>query len=322
MHQRRHHRHGQPERDRLTHRPERRRHRSRVPRAAENDAFTVPSGFGTLAAAAVGTGTGFSTGAYKTTCGHAQATTAFNLAANGVAWGAIGIEVQALAPPCATIAATGFGNNATVTTAASFTPVAGATYLIFAAHTSSSGDSASVASSALTGITAVATNRLGDGISWQFAWVATGTSTAGTATVTFAKATTKTSESDGIIEVVLLSGVSPTTPYVGAGTATASATAAKQLIATLAGPQSSSDGELVFVYAAGDLGATDTGWATPGFATLAGSYARSTAADTGYGTLVGMSSSAASSATYGASANWPASNGDKYGTIAFELIHD
>lgn len=289
--------------------------------AAKNNAFAVPAGFGTLAAGAVGTGAGFSTGAYDTTCGQAQASAAFNLAANGVAWGAIGIEVQALAPPCATIAATGFGNNATVTTAAGFTPVPGATYLIFAAHTSSSGDSASIASSALTAITAVATNTLGDGTSWQFAWVATGTSTAGTATVTFAKATTKTSESDGIIEVVQLSGVNATTPYVGTGTSTASATAAKQLIASLAGPQSSSDGELVFVYATGDLSPSDTGWVTPGFATLAGSYAHSPAADTGYGTLVGMSSSATSSATYGASANWPASNGDKYGTIAFELIH-
>jgi hypothetical protein len=289
--------------------------------AAKNNAFTLPAGFGALASGVVGSGSGFSTVTASTTCGQAQSTAAFGLGASSLAWGAIGIEIQAIAPVCAAVVAGGSGDNATVTTPASFTPVAGATYLVFAAHTSSAGDSASVTSSALTAITPIATNTLGDGITWQFEWIASGTSTAGTASVTFAKATTKTGLGAAVIGVVQLTGINASAPYVGSGTLTASTTAGKQLTAGLSGPLSASDAEVVFVYATGDLGSTDSGWVTSGFSTVAGTYARSTPSDTGFGTLLGLSPLAISAATYGASANWPASNGVRYGTIALELRH-
>ena len=239
------------------------------------------------------------------------------LTASGTFTSGTSITFTIFAVPSLSEVATGFASGSSVSSG-SFTPVSGATYLVFAAHTSSASDSATLSSGAWSSSTAVTSQTLSDGISYQWAWLATAnTTSSSTATVNFTKATTKaTIPGDNVVEVVRVSNADATTPVLGT-TLTAAGTASKQLVANL--PSLPTGGSYaVFAYVAGDVGAADGGWNTAGFTSLASTWNHSGGPDTGFGTVVGISTTSGASATYG-NGGFPATNGDAYGTIALGI---
>lgn len=228
-------------------------------------------------------------------------------------------------PATATSVALANSNDTTApfqSTSSTFTPVNGATYLVFAGHVSSAGDSATVSVtgglSVANGGSPVATQVNADGKTYAWAWRVSGTSaSAATITATFAKGNSKASVSSDVVQVVRVAGVADP-PFVGSGTVTSGVTANKAATVELTTP-GTGNSEVAFLYVGGDIGTNDPGWATPGISTLSGTFSRSGGADSGYGTIVGYAGQAVGSATtFGG--KFQAHDGDAYVGIAFELL--
>jgi hypothetical protein len=217
----------------------------------------------------------------------------------------------------------------TTATSTSFTSVSGASYIIFADHTSSSGDSATLASTgslATIHQVTVATNSIavsganaGTEPSWQWAWYATGTGSAGTATVTFAKASTKAGIPYNLIQIVKVTGVSPTNPVAGA-TLTDGKTASKKAVITLSSPSTSQ--QLVNLYVGGDMGGTAPAWSptTPTLTNISGAFQHTGGGTTGDGETTALAAPGLSTATAGSTpGGWSATNTTAYGAVDLQL---
>ena len=199
-----------------------------------------------------------------------------------------------------------------------FTPVSGATYLVFVGHISSPLDTAlltvsgnlQVANLGLPVTSAVSA----DGSTYGWAWEVHGTGTGGSSiSVSFTQPNSQPTQSD-VMQVVQVAGSSPW--YVGSGTATAGSVTSSSASVTLASP-SAGDSEAAFLYVNGDT-AGDPGWATPGIATMSGSVMHQPDGTKGFGTLVAYAPQALASAT--TRAKLPAKNGNPYISLAFELL--
>jgi hypothetical protein len=285
--------------------------------------FSIPTGFSTLADDH-GHATG--TAGFATNCGVNVQSSVASTATGAGSWGAIGIEIQATAPVCPPTA-TEIASVATSDTSApyqvtsgTFTPANGATYLVFVGHISSAGGDATTLG--VTGSLSVANGgnpitSTVNGATYGWAWEVTASGTsASTITATFTKANTKTVTSD-VMQVIQISGTGAT-PFVGSGTTTSAGTASKAATVNLTSP-SAGDSEVAFLYVNGDIGGSDPGWATPGVSTITNTFQHHGAADTGFGTIVGYASQAVSTATT-TSGKFPATDGDPYVGIAFELV--
>jgi hypothetical protein len=197
---------------------------------------------------------------------------------------------------------------------ASFTPVNGATYLVFAGRVSSSGDTAVLTTlGSLDLPSAPVDGAVGaDGATHGWVWVVHGTfgGLSSSITVTFTKPNSKSVASD-VLEVVQVGGSG-----VDHDTATAGLVSSKAATVPLASP-GAGDSELAFLYVDGDI-AGDPGWQTPGIATLAGSMLHSPNGSSGYGALVAYASPALASAT--TNGKFPAIDGNSYVAIAVDLL--
>ena len=190
------------------------------------------------------------------------------------------------AVPIATAVSTTGSETTTTAVSSNFTSTNGASYVIFAGHTSSSGDSATLTSSgslktihqisAATNSIAPSGAKSGTEPSWQWAWYATGTGTAGTATVTFAKPSSKVSVSPyNMLQVLKLTNVDVYSPVRGV-TLTVGKTASHKASVTLS--STSATQQLVYLYTGGDIGSSAPTWSTWTFSNVSGAFARASGA--------------------------------------------
>lgn len=287
---------------------------------AAGKTFSVPENFAQVAGAQAN---GMGEASFATSPGENVQTPVNSTATGAAAWGAIGIEIQATprvgAAAATSVVATSDTTAPYTVTSGSFTPANGAVYMVFVGHTSSAGDSATLST---TGSLSVQnggnpTTSVVNGVTYGWAWEVTGTGTSSaTITATFAKANSKTVNSD-VIQVIQLTGAG-SIPFVGSGTTTSASVLDKQATVNGSASPAAGDSEIAFLYVNGDTGGSDPGWVTPGVASLANTYQHHGAADTGFGTMVGFASQAVSAAT--TIASFPASDGDPYVGISFELV--
>jgi hypothetical protein len=198
---------------------------------------------------------------------------------------------------------------------ASFTPVDGATYAVFAGRVSSPGDSAVLTTlGSLDLPSAPVDGAVGsDGATHGWIWVVHGEpgGLPSTITVTFTNPNSKFVASD-MLEVVQLGGSG-----IGADTAGSGLVSSRAATVTLANPGVGAS-ELAFLYVNGDVPA-DPGWTSSGIATLSGSMLHSAAGTAGYGALVAYAPQALPSATT-RSRLIVALNGTSYVDIAANLL--
>jgi cold shock CspA family protein len=197
---------------------------------------------------------------------------------------------------------------------ASFTPVNGATYLVFAGRASSAGDSATlVTTGSLDLPSAPMDGAIGaDGVTRGWVWVVHGIlgGLSSTVTVTFANPNSKTVASD-VLEVVQVGGSGIDHDTAGNGLVSSSAATVSLTSPGL------NDSELAFLYVNGDI-ASDPGWKTSGIATLSGSLLHSPDGTSGFGALIGYAPQALASAT--TNSKFPAKNGNSYVYVAVDLL--
>ena len=198
-------------------------------------------------------------------------------------------------------------------TTSSFTPAAGATYLVFAGRVSSAGDIAILSTSGSLDLPAAPLDSVvgTDGATHGWVWAVHGIAGGlpSTITVTFTRPNSKTVASD-VLEVAQIGGSGMDHDTAQPGLISSSAA-----ILTLGSP-SASDSELALLYTDGDI-AGDPGWATPGIATLSGSVLHSPNGTTGYGALLAYAPQALASAT--TKKKLPAQDGNSYIGIAVDL---
>jgi HD domain/Bacterial Ig domain len=207
-------------------------------------------------------------------------------------------------------------------TSSSFTPVSGATYLVFVGRVSWLIDSATLSATGSLSVTnlGLPVNSVNgsDGITYAWAWEVHGTGTTpSTLTAAFLDSDSKAPDKPSdVMDVVQVGGSSPW--YVGSGTANASTlTSSQEATVPLASP-ALGHSEVAFLYQNGDMGGSDPGWATAGIATMSGSYVHHGGADDGFGALVAYAPQALSSAT--TQNHFPAHAGDSYVSLSFELL--
>jgi len=144
-----------------------------------------------------------------------------------------------------------------------------AVYLIYVARTagSTSTTTPSVTHPGFSTPSLVATNTLGDSASHQWAWVATATATKGKVTVTFTN-TLGTGNKKNLLELVRLSGVTPSSPLATSGAVTSRNTPASTKL-TANGDAVPGDDEGLLLYVANKSGATAPSWtSTSAFSTV------------------------------------------------------
>jgi putative cell wall-binding protein len=262
------------------------------------------------------------------------------LVVSGATLGAIGVASVASATTSisVSVAATGQGagssesntgtcSTSTTTcsvTSATFTPTSGASYLIFAAHTSAtaSNDAASLTSAALSNITpeptltntsnpAGATAKTVPDVEWV--WLATGTSTKAKATVDFAKKSKKATTNANpynFIVVLKLSNVASTA--IAAHVLTAGKTTAKKATVTL--DAASTSKQLILFYMGADPSPGTPGWTNSVTGLLSGYH--SGGPTTGDGVLVATApAGTASTVIDSTGGGWPAGAGAGFGAI-------
>jgi putative cell wall-binding protein len=262
------------------------------------------------------------------------------LVVSGATLGAIGVASVASATTSisVSVAATGQGagssesntgtcSTSTTTcsvTSATFTPTSGASYLIFAAHTSAtaSNDAASLTSAALSNITpeptltntsnpAGATAKTVPDVEWV--WLATGTSTKAKATVDFAKKSKKATTNANpynFIVVLKLSNVASTA--IAAHVLTAAKTTAKKATVTL--DAASTSKQLILFYMGADPSPGTPGWTNSVTGLLSGYH--SGGPTTGDGVLVATApAGTASTVIDSTGGGWPAGAGAGFGAI-------
>jgi hypothetical protein len=197
---------------------------------------------------------------------------------------------------------------------ASFTPVNGATYLVFAGRASSVGDSATLVTTGSLDLPSAPTDGAigADGVTRGWVWVVHGIlgGLPSTVTVTFANPNSKTVASD-VLEVVQVGGSGIDHDTAGNGLVSSSAATVSLTSPGL------NDSELAFLYVNGDI-ASDPGWTTSGIATLSGSLLHSPDGTSGFGALIGYAPQAISSAT--TNSKFPAKNGNSYVYVAVDLL--
>ena len=204
----------------------------------------------------------------------------------------------------------------------SFTPVSGATYLVFVGRVSGLFDSATLSATGSLSVTnsGLPVNSVTgvDGITYAWAFEVQGTGTTpSTLTASFLDGDSKAPDKPSdVMEVVQVGGSSPW--YVGNGTANnATLTSAQSSTVPLASP-SVGHSEIAFLYLNGDIGGHEPGWVTAGISTMTGSYFHHGGADDGFGALVAYAPQAVGSAT--TQQRFPAHAGDPYVSLAFELL--
>jgi len=199
-------------------------------------------------------------------------------------------------------------------TSGSFTPTAGATYLVFAGRVSSPGDIAIVSTSGDLDVPLGPLDSAvgADGATHGWVWVVHGLpgGLPSTITVTFTRPNSKSVASD-VLEVAQVGGSG-----IDHDTAAAGLIASSAATIALTSP-GASDSELALLYVDGDT-ASDPGWTTAGMATLSGSLLHSADGTTGYGALLAYAPQALASAT--TKKNMPAKNGNSYVSIAVDLL--
>ena len=199
-------------------------------------------------------------------------------------------------------------------TTGSFTPTAGATYLVFAGRVSSPGDVAIVTTSGDLDQPAGPLDATvgSDGATHGWVWAVHGLpgGLSSTITVTFTRQSSKFVASD-VLEVAQVGGSG-----IDHDTAAAGLIASSAATVALTSP-GASDSELALLYINGDT-AHDPGWTTPGMATVSGSLLHSPDGTTGYGALLAYAPQALVSAT--TKRGMPARNGNSYVSIAVDLL--
>jgi hypothetical protein len=203
-------------------------------------------------------------------------------------------------------------------TSSSFTPSSGAVYLVFVGHVSSAGDGATLSASGSLSVTnggAPITSSANSNNTYGWVWEVDGTgSSSSSVTVSFTKPNSKTSASDVMDIVQVVSSSSPA--YVGTGTIYPNPkVAGHTLTSTLTGP-SVGDAEVSFLYVNSFFNTVDPGWKTAGIATMSGSYLTGGSGGTGFGALVAYAPQALSTATTNKGTG---PDGASYVSISFEL---
>gem|GEM_PF-3766286 len=243
--------------------------------------------------------------------------------------------------PTVTFAAQEASETTTSATSANFTGASGVTYLIFAAHTSSSGDSATLTSTAAlrtihqiaTATTVEMTGITGTVPSYEWAWYATGTGSSGTATVTFAKAATKTTATPlyNVLEVIKATNLTTTTPVFGPAKTTVGKTASSTFTtksATVNFNTAATYEQLGFIYIAGDDQHTTGGskaptWSTGVTPVNGASQRAKPKSSAGDGAdVVTAPASVTSGTAYTKPSGWPTTNTTAFGAIVLQLNPD
>jgi Bacterial Ig domain len=198
-------------------------------------------------------------------------------------------------------------------TTSSFTPTAGALYLVFAGRVSSSGDIAVLTTTGSLDLPLGPLDAVvgADGATHGWVWAIHGLAGGqpSTITVTFTRPNSKSVASD-VLEVAQVGGSG-----IDHDTAAAGLIASGAATIGLTSP-GASDSELALLYTDGDT-ASDPGWNTTGMATLSGSLLHSADGTTGYGALLAYAPQALASAT--TKKTMPAKDGNSYVTIAVDL---